>query len=469
MTESTHVINLVKEQCCFVSRNFAKDLEICRSNLTSNPIAQSYVLPNFASEPPRPGYVRTPASPALSESDTVLPMNNECFVVPEVLFQPSDVGLAQKGLVETVANSIESLPEEMRGVAWANIGLVGGNCLFDGFDGLRALAPSDYEVCLYRARNPITSTFYAAHTLARSPIFPSLCITRAEYLERGTAACRRKFANVNWFAGSDADATTEKRELGAGRKDKKGSLLGKETGRRKPRGEAAGGEEASVGDNKIRDAFIQSTKSKSPSAAPAIQKSPTPVDDGSSDNENNLNENDEDSTAIEGDPALLARMEKSMQDALDEGEAEDESDDEGLSGCQPTPPSSSARLPDSIFAAAAVEERKLERKRTKTAQSREANPKRRRVREGASERVIRRVFHRSTSSIFTDSFNSSGRTLRVVKALDVPPPPPSRASHRKGAGIKGGTAFRRKWKQRDALQAQIRSRSGPAQKFATAK
>ncbi|KAG8743555.1 Actin- protein 6 [Ceratobasidium sp. 414] len=253
MTESTHVINQVKEQCCFLSRDFAKDLEICRSNLASNSIAQSYVLPSFASEPPRPGYVRTPASPAPGESDTVLPMNNERFVVPEILFQPSDVGLAQRGLVETVAHSIESLPEEMRGVAWANIGLVGGNCLFDGFEqrlfnGLRALAPSDYEVCLYRARNPITSTFYAAHALARSPVFPSLCITRAEYLERGTSACRRKFASVNWFAGGDADATTEKREPGVGRKDKKGSLLGKEAGRRKPRGEATGGDGASVGD-----------------------------------------------------------------------------------------------------------------------------------------------------------------------------------------------------------------------------
>jgi actin-related protein 6 len=60
-------------------------------------------------------------------------MNSERFVVPEVLFQPSDVGLAQIGLAETVANSIESLPEEMRGVAWANVGLVGGNCLFEGF------------------------------------------------------------------------------------------------------------------------------------------------------------------------------------------------------------------------------------------------------------------------------------------------------------------------------------------------
>ncbi|QRV93558.1 actin [Ceratobasidium sp. AG-Ba] len=243
MTESTHIINQVKERCCFVSRNFAKDLELCRSDLKSNPVAQSYVLPSFASEPPRPGYVRSPSSPPLEESDTVLPMNNERFVIPELLFQPSDVGLAQVGLVETIANSIESLPEEMRGVAWANIGLVGGNCLFAGFqqrlfDGLRALAPSDYEVCLYRAKNPITSTYHAAHNFANSSVFPSFCVTRSEYLERGLSACRRKFANVNWYPTGDSDGTTEKRDAGAGRKDRKASLLGRELGRRKSKSEA---------------------------------------------------------------------------------------------------------------------------------------------------------------------------------------------------------------------------------------
>ncbi|KAF8601007.1 Actin/actin-like protein [Ceratobasidium sp. AG-I] len=262
MTESTHVINQIKERCCFVSRNFAKDLEICRANLKSNAHYQSYVLPSFASEPPRPGYIRTPSSLALEESDTVLPMNSERFVVPEVLFQPSDIGLAQVGLAGTVAHSIESLPEELRGVAWANVGLVGGNCLFNGFqerlfDELRALAPSDYEVCLYQAKNPITSTFYAARAFAQSPIFPSLCVTRAEYLEKGSNACRRKFSDVNWLPFDANDPTPVRKESTSGRRDsaagrregraerkveRKGSLLGKGEGRRKSRVEGDAGD-----------------------------------------------------------------------------------------------------------------------------------------------------------------------------------------------------------------------------------
>lgn len=50
---------------------------------------QEYILPNFASH--RHGRVRTPGE-ALAETDQVLYMNNERFLVPELLFRPDDIG-----------------------------------------------------------------------------------------------------------------------------------------------------------------------------------------------------------------------------------------------------------------------------------------------------------------------------------------------------------------------------------------
>lgn len=42
-------------------------------------------------------------------------------------------GLEQMGLASTVAHVISLLPEDLQGMFWANIGLVGGNVKFPGF------------------------------------------------------------------------------------------------------------------------------------------------------------------------------------------------------------------------------------------------------------------------------------------------------------------------------------------------
>ena len=42
-------------------------------------------------------------------------------------------GLTQAGLAHTIANSISATPEDLQGLFWANIGLIGGNVMFPGF------------------------------------------------------------------------------------------------------------------------------------------------------------------------------------------------------------------------------------------------------------------------------------------------------------------------------------------------
>lgn len=43
------------------------------------------------------------------------------------------IGLQQAGLVETIANVIASVPEEVQGMLWANIGVFGGVAATPGF------------------------------------------------------------------------------------------------------------------------------------------------------------------------------------------------------------------------------------------------------------------------------------------------------------------------------------------------
>ncbi|KAG8679988.1 hypothetical protein FRC09_018571 [Ceratobasidium sp. 395] len=202
--------------------------------------------------------------------------------------------------------------------------------------------------------------------------------------------------------------------------------------------------------NKTREAFIQSAKSKALGTVPTLQELPHPIEEDSSKSGSDSDETDKGPSELEGDPKLLARMQTAMQNALDEDEdeADGESSNEGAIGAS-TGVTPSARLPDSVFAAAAQGQQKPERKRQKVGQERDAKSKRRRVRESPAERIV------------------GGRTVRVVNSLNAPLPPLFKASRKTSAGVKGGKAFRQKWKRRDALQAQVRSRAGPAQKFAT--
>ncbi|CDO69876.1 hypothetical protein BN946_scf184884.g35 [Trametes cinnabarina] len=89
LMEETHIVNEVKEACCFVSEDFARDLEACRGQPDDNPIVQEYIFPDYSSK--RPGRIRRPGEP-LDVSCQTLIMNNERFTVPEILFHPADIG-----------------------------------------------------------------------------------------------------------------------------------------------------------------------------------------------------------------------------------------------------------------------------------------------------------------------------------------------------------------------------------------
>ena len=90
------------------------------------------------------------------DEEQILYMGNERFIGSELLFNPSDIGLNQSGLPETIAYVINQLPDELRGLYWANIGIFGGLGNVENLGerlerDLRAVCPAEYEIGIFEA------------------------------------------------------------------------------------------------------------------------------------------------------------------------------------------------------------------------------------------------------------------------------------------------------------------------------
>ncbi|KAF4590261.1 Actin- protein 6 [Pleurotus pulmonarius] len=214
MMDETYIMNDVKESCCYVSVDFRQDLEACRVNPQSNSIVREYILPDLTKD--RRGRLRQ-AGETLTEGDQVLLMNNERFAVPEIVFRPDDIGLEQPGLAAVIAISISFLPQDLQGMFWSNISLIGGNTKFPGFrrrliDDLRSLAPVEYDVSIVDCVEPITEAYKSAFAFATKSdgqLFKAVAVTREEYAESGSNASLRKFASSDWQAGGIDHSTSE--------------------------------------------------------------------------------------------------------------------------------------------------------------------------------------------------------------------------------------------------------------------
>lgn len=187
MMEETQLINQIKEECCYVTDDFNRDMELARRG----ELSKNFVLPDFSNN--TPGYLAN-AETTITEEMQILTLKYELFSVPELLFRPLDVGLNQCGIVEGVMEAIRDLSEPVRALCLANIVLVGGNTKFPGFRArfekdLRALAPSDFELGIYLPDDPITYTCQAGLAMAKhDQHVRETSVTRAEYLESNKKA-----------------------------------------------------------------------------------------------------------------------------------------------------------------------------------------------------------------------------------------------------------------------------------------
>ncbi len=108
--EETYVMNACKEDSCFVSLDLNEDLKIAsedakvrvKKNAESSSAqfrtARDYVLPDFTQL--RRGFLKSAEETGRpAEGEQTIRLNNERFMVPELLFHPSDVGILQVCLI----------------------------------------------------------------------------------------------------------------------------------------------------------------------------------------------------------------------------------------------------------------------------------------------------------------------------------------------------------------------------------
>ncbi|KAI8329659.1 actin-related protein 6 [Chlamydoabsidia padenii] len=197
MMEETWIINDVKETCCYVSQDAMADLKTCRQQ-RDNTIVQEFVLPDFSTT--IRGHVRS-TNKMETDDEQVLVMNNERFMIPEALMHPSDIGMNQAGIPETIMESIQACDPELHGLLSANIVLVGGNAKFPGYQqriesDLRQMVPSDYDIRITTPADPMAAAWMGGQRMISSSSksdLQQLFVSKHDYMEYGSDYCRNKF------------------------------------------------------------------------------------------------------------------------------------------------------------------------------------------------------------------------------------------------------------------------------------
>jgi len=218
MRADTYLVNEIKEATCYVSRDFKSDMEKCWKGPkgdrrpmyeSAGGIAKDYVLPDYHKT--TKGYVRDhdpsdagklaqlQKGKAGEAAEDLLTLRNERFTVPEIIFNPSDIGMRQSGIAQLIMDSLSALPLGLWPGFLANIIVVGGNANISDFiwrlqEEIRALAPTECYVRVARPADPIISTWCGGAELAKdAALLAKISVTKAEYEEFGGAWVQRKF------------------------------------------------------------------------------------------------------------------------------------------------------------------------------------------------------------------------------------------------------------------------------------
>lgn len=119
-------------------------------------------------------------------------LNVERIRVPEVVFQPSIAGVDQAGIVEIAEDILMGRlsSHSARDAILKDVFITGGYTLFKGFEErleneLRAVLPSDVQLGVRKAKDPILDAWKGAARWAREKDSRPAFVTREEFAEKG--------------------------------------------------------------------------------------------------------------------------------------------------------------------------------------------------------------------------------------------------------------------------------------------
>lgn len=173
------------------------EAELARVTTRLQEIDQTFVAKTDME--PLPGTLELPWLRPLTAEDYTVTLGVERFRCPEILFQPSMIGIDQAGLDEMAGVSLRRLSTkdaELKNRMCNSILILGGSSLFPGLDsrleaGIRKIRPYLSPLKVVRSLDPVLDSWRGAAAYATALEFPAQAFTIQDYYEKGESGLRQ--------------------------------------------------------------------------------------------------------------------------------------------------------------------------------------------------------------------------------------------------------------------------------------